>query len=75
MTGRLLEGEGEEEGEGEGKEQRPRPLRGEQAVVCRLLCAQCFGLQQLGFRPAMTGRMAFCKELFMQGEIDHLGSY
>lgn len=43
--------------------------------IVRLLCAQCSGLQHLRRRPAMTGRTAFCKELFMQSEIDHLGSY
>ena len=41
----------------------------------RLLCARCSGLQHLWCRPAMTGRTAVCKELFMQSEIDHLGSY
>lgn len=49
------------------RRKRARPLRGS-----RLLC---FGLQRLGYRPAVTGRTAPCKELFMQGEIDHLGSY
>lgn len=52
----------------EGKEEASEAIARE-AGCCALACSN------LGYRPAVTGRTAPSKELFMQGEIDHLGIY